>query len=225
MDRESHRLLEQKVVSHLKAAGYPPAALVFEPILLPADAGHRYRPDLGILDPERNEFLAVIEVKARVDAAVIEHTAAQLTEYVEALGSRQIPAFLAVTNVNSDAIELFRLGADGKLAECAREEFPSYAQLRSAGSASSKTAVRAGVERTTDRFRLVAWILAFVLLAIVAADVYFKELHKVSVLTPERLTLIGISIALVLLPYAAKLKAFGLEFERVTPTKVPPAAV
>jgi hypothetical protein len=56
--------------------------------------------------------------------------------------------------------------------------------------------------------------------ALAGADFYFKEFRHITLLTPERLTLIGLAIALVVIPYAAKLKAFGLEYERLqTPHK------
>jgi hypothetical protein len=219
MEKEYHSDLEHQVAQYLERVGYPPGVLVYEPVLLPAAAGVRYRPDFGILDPTQNEYLALFEVKERSDKATLDAAAAQLDRYVRALGSRPIPTFLAVPGNPLGTLVFYRLGSDGTLTEVPSVDFPSYETLRAATSASSKTSVRAGLEETTDRFRHVAWSVAAASVLLVAADVYLKEVRKVTLLTAERLTLIGLAAALVLIPYAAKLKAFGLEFERASPVK------
>jgi hypothetical protein len=219
MEKEYHSDLERQVAQYLERVGYPSGVLVYEPILLPVASGVRYRPDFGVLDPTQNEYLALFEVKGRSDSATLAAAAEQLGRYVRALGSRPIPAFLAIPGNAPGTLAFYCLGSDGTLTEIPSVDFPSYEQLRSATSASSKTAVRAGLAETTDRFRYVAWSVAMVAVLLVGVDVYLKEVGNVTLLTAERLALIGLAAALVLIPYAAKLKAFGLEFERATPAK------
>jgi hypothetical protein len=222
MSAELHAQLEKQAAAFLQRIGYPAEALVYEPILLPIATGLPYRPDLGILDSTQNDYLAVFEVKGSGDTRTVEAAATQLASYVRALGPRPINSFLAVPGNALGTLQFYRVGPDGKYSEVRSGDFPSYESLRTEIAASTRTAARAGLRETTDRFRHVAWSVAGGSLLLVGADVYLKEIRNFSLLSAERLALLGIAAALVLIPFAAKLKAFGLEFERARPENKSP---
>jgi hypothetical protein len=214
MSARFHSVLEERVAAALQAAGYPPHALVYEPVLLPIDASRSYQPDFGVLDPERNEFVAVIEVKGRSDTATLEQAAAQLHAYLDGIGNRPVAAFMATPSETSGAVNFYRLRINSDDQRFEPIDLPRYETLRSSALASSKTEARARLKGIADGFKVVSWMGSAFVIVLTGVDVYAKERWHISLLSPERLTLLGIAIALLLIPYAAKLKAFGIEFER-----------
>lgn len=68
--------------------------------------------------------------------------------------------------------------------------------------------------RTIDSFRLMTRRMATLALLIVALDVLLERTWQAELLTPNRLVALGIAAALLVVPYAAKFKAFGVEWER-----------
>lgn len=215
---DPHSQFEEIVTQFLHGIGYPSSALVHEPLLLPVASSDAYRPDIGVLDPTASEYLAVIEVKGRNDSTTIVTGSDRLRKYVQALGTRPIEAFLAVPGHAPDAVSFYRFTpGNGAFTLIRSADFPKYDALRSRSLASSRTAVRAGIKRTTDRFRVVSWSVAAAAVVLAVADIALEQYLYISLLSAERLALLGVAAALLLVPDAAKLKAFGLEFERVHP--------
>ncbi|MEX1185825.1 MAG: hypothetical protein WEA80_04490 [Gemmatimonadaceae bacterium] len=215
---EPHSRFEEIVLEFLRGLGYPSGSLVRAPSLLP-NAGTQYRPDIGILDPAAKEYIAVLEVKGSNDSVAITTASDRLRGYVTTLSSRPLEAFVAVPGHGPDAISFYRMMAGGAFTLIPLSTFPRYSDLRSTSLASSRTAVRADIKRTTDRFRIVAWVVAAASFLLAVGDFLLEQFSSISLLTAERLALLGIAAALVLVPFAAKLKAFGLEFERMTPQR------
>jgi hypothetical protein len=215
---DSHSQFEEIVAQFLHGMGYPSTSLVHEPLLLPAASSDAYRPDIGILDPTASEYLAVIEVQGRNDSTTIVTASDRLRKYVQALGTRPIDAFLAVPGHAPDAVSFYRFTpGSGAFTLIRAADFPKYDALRSRSLASSRTAVRAGIKRTTDRFRIMSWSIATAAVLLAASDFALEQYLFISLLSAERLALLGVAAALMLVPDAAKLKGFGLEFERMHP--------
>lgn len=213
---DSNSSMEGLVTQFLEHLGYPRSSIIYEPLLLPTAAGINYRPDIGILDPSAKEYVAVIEVKSKNDSVTVVTGSDQLRKYVNALRPLPVQGFLAVPD-GAGKVSFYQLAGDGAVTLMNAAEFPTYEHLRSVSSTSTRSAVRAGIKDTTDKFRVVSWSVAFAAIVLAAADFVLKEYRGVVLLSAERLALLGVAAALLLVPYAAKLKAFGLEFERVAP--------
>ena len=102
---------------------------------------------------------------------------------------------------------------NGKIIQFDPREFPTFASLSSDITASKKDTLQQAKKTATDHFMLTCWILAFVMAAITIAD-FTLELDGVKLISSTRLTLIGIVVALVIIPFAQKLKILGIEYER-----------
>ena len=66
-------------------------------------------------------------------------------------------------------------------------------------------------ENTLNYFQVICWVVAFLLFIVLLLDIL-----KIVSMTPERLALVGGIVALVIIPFAKKLRILGVEFERLS---------
>ena len=92
--------------------------------------------------------------------------------------------------------------------------FPSFNSLLTGGRAQNKVEAKSKSNRVTDSFSLACRLSAFVVSIILVLDIV--GLYKFS---SQQLTLLGIFIGLLVIPYAAKFKLLGMEFERYSDGK------
>src|SRR5215210_4832490 len=80
------------LLDFLKEKRYPEESIVYEPTL-PSEGRRRYRPDFAIVDPERQEHLAIIELKARSDERNRQMAIVQLQAYARAVRDKAVALF------------------------------------------------------------------------------------------------------------------------------------
>ena len=189
MDIKYHSEAEKKFSEHLLSLGYTKDSILYEPAFFANDGSRTYRPDFAIIDPEKKEYLAIIEIKA--DRLINnEEVLNQLKKYRHAIGNK---------NSLSEAGDLVK--SDFNL-------FPTFRALTAEESAVRKNDIRQKKTETMDTFQRVSWFLAAVLFLIVIADIKFHFL------TTERMALLGASVALIVIPFAQKFKGLGIEWEK-----------
>lgn len=210
MDIKYHSEAEKKFSEHLLSLGYTKDSILYEPVFFANDGSRTYRPDFAIIDPEKKEYLAIIEIKA--DRLINnEEVLNQLKKYRHAIGNKKIPLFLvAVSSIPNNPLPfaLYSLSEAGDLVKSDFNLFPTFRALTAEESAVRKNDIRQKKTETMDTFQRVSWFLAAVLFLIVIADIKFHFL------TTERMALLGASVALIVIPFAQKFKGLGIEWEK-----------
>lgn len=64
MDNNYHSEAENKFSEYLLSLGYTKDSILYEPAFFSNDGKNTYRPDFAIIDPEKKEYLAIIEIKS-----------------------------------------------------------------------------------------------------------------------------------------------------------------
>jgi hypothetical protein len=197
----------------LREKGYPEDSLVYEPVF---NIGEKtFRPDFGVIDPLRNERLAIFEVVKSKNEFMKDRNIKRLTSLL--LHPKIRNAILLLVQPAEDTskkfpFDLFRLESDGKLKEYPIDTFPTFNALSSNETAARKDDVSEKEEKANKRFKILCFFIAFAILLIIASDI-FCEAKSYKLLTSERLTLLGIIVALIVIPFAAKIKFLGIEYE------------
>lgn len=207
---------ENRFVEFLSEKGYPPDSIVYVPSLAAVGQRGMYRPDFAIIDPERKERLAIIEVKSRLHSQNLTDVVEQLAAYEKAFAEKGIESYLAVLSddaVHHEAFVIYKLNAECKLETVPAGQFPKFRTMLANKIALKKESLENKIEESGDRFRITCSVLAVAALAIAIADLIASK-YDIELLTTERLALLGVSISLVIIPFAAKFKGFGIEYER-----------
>lgn len=208
----------EEFAKFLKQKGYPEESLIYQPTLF-AEGKQRYRPDFAIVDPERQERLAIIEVKGSLDDRLRRSATTQLQSYARALENEAIDVFLAVpvSEINATSqFGFYKLSEDGELIEFSIDEFPHFRSLIANKVATKKEILDRETEETTDSFKTICFSIAAIVAVLFVADVVLQS-FGITLLSTERLSVLGIAIALMTLPFVTKLRGLGFEYERNYP--------
>lgn len=207
--------IEKELSEYLITIGYPKDSIVYEPAFPSKDGRRVYRPDFLIIDPITKERLALIEVKGldRVDS---KSTYQQLLKYREAIGSDTIPLFMVTPSSSQSAMfpfDLYVFGGQGELIKSDFALFPTFPALSAEEAAERKSELREKKSEVTKSFDSISRSLAGVLIFVVVVDFILAQ-FAITLLTTERMALLGASVALVVIPYAQKFKGLGIEWEK-----------
>lgn len=203
--------LQSSVVKYLvEELAYPRDALQRElPILR---SGMRL--DLAVVDLDKRELCAIFEFKNTRDHSGLRQSVSQVLNYWRQMGKPEIPLYLvfpASSEGKGAAYQLARILEDGSTEDICVSELPTYDALVSGHSAATKIDSKRSVKAAVDSFTVTCFALSGIALIVLWLDV-----SSMLVLTPKQLLIALGSIALVLLPYAARLRVLGVEFERRT---------
>jgi hypothetical protein len=193
---------------------YPKSEIQVEAAIGSGGDGRSYRADLAVLDSRRSEVLALIEVKKSRDHKALRGAVSQLLHYRRLLGKPHIPLYLFFEPLPGSGrrFEISQILPDGDTSDIAPAEFPSYDALVSGDKTAKKAARSTAVRSAVDTFQVTCICLAVVVVALLGLDLSgFLQLN------PKQLALAGIAGALLILPFAAKFKMLGIEFERHNP--------
>ncbi|UDQ98851.1 hypothetical protein AAEX28_01885 [Lentisphaerota bacterium WC36G] len=207
--------IESDFAEFLIENGYPKETLLLEPRIGDLKEGY-YHPDFIILDPYCNEKLAIIEVKAKLFLNKKKQIKNQLDQYRKAVGDPLLPIFLVTPNDDSDAqysFNLYTFDDNNDLTELDFKLFPKFKTLSSNKISYKRQSLYAKKEKSYNSFKILAFIIAGVLFLCVMAD-FICSRYNITLLTAERLTLLGAAAALTIIPYAQKFKGLGIEWER-----------
>ncbi len=214
------RQLEASVYEYLvHEKSYPKDALQTESAIGRSPDGRSYRADLAILDPIRSEVVALIEVKRVRERAPLRNAVAQLLQYRRILGKPHIPLYLFFPPLSGSGkkFDIAQVLPDGNTKELYLNEFPTFDALISGDKSNEKAAKTAAVRSTVDTFQLTCVLLSIVTTILLALDV-----SEIVQLNSKQLILACISGGLLVLPFAAKFKMLGVEFERHNPRSEKP---
>ena len=209
------RDLEAQVLTWLlHEKQYPRAAVQSEAVLGSRQESTSYRADFGVVDLQRSEFVALIEVKATRDHKALRAAMAQLLHYQKILRKPFLPVYLFFHSLPGSGrkFEISQILADGSTKEVYPDEFPTYQALVTGDKSGTKATQRVAAREAVDSFQIVC-----IGLSIVVAMVLGLDASGTMELSPKQLILAAIAGGLLMLPYAAKLKLLGVEFERHTP--------
>lgn len=204
--------IEEKFFQHLLELGFPKSSVIYEPVFQPIGDGRRYRPDFALLDPKTNELLAIVEIKGRNDSDTLLRAMQQVRQYITALRDRSVRGFV-VTPAQSGGFDFYTLGEDDKPKQVPSSSFLHFESLSSARNAENKEILAEEKKETIDQFLDVCFSAAAVSVIIAIAD-FICTRFAVTLLTTNRMILIGVAIALVVIPYVQKFKGLGIEIER-----------
>jgi len=194
-------LVEQLALDLIKL-GYPEASIRQE---FPIKAnGNLYRIDIAVIDPESNDVLAIFEVKANPN--ITFHDAKHQIDRYSKLFPSNPRAFLCIQSEGK--IQLAKIHEESGLVTPI-EKLPSFQSLLTGDRAHNKIRTENKTNTVTDNFTNNCRFLAFFVLIILLLDI--SGIYKFST---QQLTLLGIFIGLLVIPYAAKFKLLGMEFER-----------
>lgn len=204
----------RRLMELLQKLGYPRNALVLgsRPV---GEMAVPFTPDLAVVDPRSREVLAVFEVKRADTPLGTAFGAASLQHYREA-GGDEAPHFFLVqpSQEATEPISVFRLSSSDELEAVEQEDLPTFDGLVASRIASSRDEVSKKRSRATNEFAWWCRGLGVGALLLVLADALLQTYAGWQLLTPARLALLGAGAVLFVLPYAAKLKALGVEWER-----------
>jgi len=201
----------EALINYLKIHGYPETSLAIE---YQVDAKHRV--DLAIIDPESNLPIQIFEIKSKDTKQIKEFGKQQLKTYLNTLNINDIPAYLVFPASHEPYFRIERISFDEeknielKDAEnYTNYDFLNFSMQKQSRLSKKIEETKQSKKETIDKFSLVSWLLSgFVFLILLV--VKFTSLS----LSPVEFSLLGVSIALVIIPFASKLKFLGFEFER-----------
>ena len=206
-----HSAVETQFFEYLLKRGYPRDAITFEPYL-----GERLRPDFAITDPVLDQRLAYIEVKNRLMPNGMHQAFKQLKTYASAAKAVGASAYLAIPSEKptiEEPFDFYYVDKNDSVKLLPTELLPTYHSLLSDVVATRKAQIETSQEQTKDYFRITCWILAAVVFILIVVD-FVCNLNAIEVMNATRLIMLGISVALIVIPYAQKLKILGIEYER-----------
>lgn len=192
---EARELLLEQLIEN----GYPPESLLAD---WRTEDGVYY--DLSIVDPKTAELIALIELKVQseliVSSAGVKHSIKRFSKTNKNNISFFFVSFSKKKLDFSQFIPNLKNFEDGELIPI--KTIPKFDDLR-------KKTLGENRKDTQKTIEIICWVSAFITGAILVLDI----IGCITV-TLEHLSLLSLTIALVLIPFASKIKIFNIEFER-----------
>lgn len=205
--------IEQQFFQYLSELGFPKSSVIYEPVFQPIGDGRRYRPDFALLDPKTNEPLAIIEIKGRYDRATLARATQQVQQYIAALRDKAVRGFVVTPAQSGGGFDFYTPGEHGEPKQVPSSSFLQFESLSSARIAEKKEMLAEEKKETTDQFLVVCFAAAAFAVTVAAGD-FICSRYGITLLTTERMALVGAAIALVVVPYVQKFKGLGIEIDR-----------
>ncbi|SDK76570.1 type I restriction enzyme HsdR N-terminal domain-containing protein [Microbulbifer yueqingensis] len=197
------------LIQELIELGYPESSIRFE-FAVSDGKGHRKYIDVAIIDPDSNDVVAIIEVKKGCRDNALSNAARQVISYAKLLPSSPL-SLVYIFDTGGKKIGVVN-ESDGSVTLIPSP--PSFKSLLTGGRAQNKVEVKSKSNRVTDSFSLACYLMAILVGIILTLDIL--NIYKFS---SQQLTLLGIFVGLLVIPYAAKFKLLGMEFERYSGSK------
>lgn len=204
---------EQNFLQFLSELGFPKSSVIYEPTFHSMGAGRRYRPDFALIDPKTNEPLAIIEIKGMSDPDTLSRATQQMQQYIATLRDKAVRWFVVTPAQTGGGFDFYTAGEDGKPKQVPSSSFLQFESLSSARITEKKELLAEEKRDTTGQFHVVCFVAATVAVAVAIAD-FVCSCYGITLLSTERMALVGVAIALVVIPYVQKFKGLGIEIER-----------
>lgn len=209
MEREKETL--KSFIDYLVAHGYPESSIALEyPI-------GKHRADLAVVDHDTKEPIAIFEFKQRKTQNAVKFGKLQLSTLSASLATANVPTYLVFGQDGPQPFEIERIETEekGKKAqETTPDELLDYKILKKSRINTAVAEKKKERKNAFDWFWAACWICAVAVITL-----FILDIRKKLVLNSSQLTLLGVSIALILVPFASKLKILGVEFERLSQAK------
>ena len=205
--------VEEQFFHYLSELGFPKSSVIYEPVFQAIGDGRRYRPDFALLDPKTNELLAIIEIKGLNDPNTLSRATEQVRRYITALRDKAVRGFVVTPAQSGVGFDFYTPGEDGEPKQVPSSSFLQFESLSSARIAEKKEMLAEEKKGTTDRFFVVCFSASAFAVAVATADLVCSR-YGITLITTERITLVGAAIALVVIPYVQKFKGLGIEIDR-----------
>lgn len=208
MERELNVL--NSLIDFLISHGYPKESLVVE-----WKVGNNLYVDLAVIDPISNNVVAIFEIKRRKTVETLNLAKQQLIKYKTAMGEQKVPAYIVFYNGNNNPpFDMYYIKPQESDEVEEIVEVPSYSIFKNAVLQKTILETKEKRKSTLTSFQIVCWIMALFIFILLIMD-----LSDVIKLSAERLTMLGATVGLIIIPFASKLKILGMEFERLTDEK------
>ena len=204
--------IEKRFYEYLIAQGFSSKAIVFEPALDGSTGRISYRPDFAILDVQSNEPIVLFEVKGRTDKISIKQGLKQIQSYVLESKVRSLRFYFVTPGENDELFNFYTLDQDLS-PRLVPSSFLLPDSLLAASLSEKKGSLVVEKRKSVDHFKLLCFVAAFVSFCIAIADFICSQ-HGITILTTERLALLGVAVILLVIPYLQTFKALGIEIER-----------
>lgn len=208
-DSLSYFQYERKLFDFLRKKGFLEESLILEPQFRQA-GGHILRPDIAIVDPETKTVLSIIELKT--SKGLNRRYAAQLLNYISFFENTSVKGFLALPKGDSD-FSFYELDKNNNLVECELDNILNFNRLNIKQTAETLSNLNSQRSKNISCFNIICFIFSLLSFLLIAVD-FICSRYGIQILTPERLALFGVSIALAVIPFVQKLKMLGVEIER-----------
>jgi hypothetical protein len=193
------------VRDRLKLADFPQEYIVRD-----WSVGRKYRADMALLDPVSRAPVAVIELRKDLDEDSIRTARKELESFADAIGNPGVRQYIGT--LERGTVRLFKVPRE--VAAATKEDLipaklPAFDHLVSTARAAMVSDKRVQHRERGDLFKWVCWAMALLVVAVLVVDAFGWY-----TLNEARLALIGAAAALVVIPFASRLKMLGVEFER-----------
>lgn len=199
--------LKESFINYLIEHRYPQDSIVLEWMI-----SKHHRADMVIIDKDTSKIIALFEFKIKKSDNVLPMAAKQVLNYLNALSDTDIPTYIVLFEIEKSNFSIYQVNFDVNKNETIDliPEIPKYELLK---NKSLKKVILENEKRkssTFNVFALLCWVMAALTTTLLILD--FSNLLEINT---QRLALMGIVIALVIVPFASKLNILGLEFERL----------
>lgn len=207
---EAHTRPERKLFDFLIKKGFVEESLILEP-QFGQTGGRILRPDVAIVDPQTKTVLSIIELKAS-NGPTKQH-ATQLLDYINFFENASVKGFLALSKGDGE-FSFHELDKNNKLLECEFENILNFNKLNIKQTTETISNLKNARKENVANFKLVCFVSAGLSFILAITD-FICSRYDIQILTPERLALLGVTIALAIIPFVQKLKILGVEIERI----------
>jgi hypothetical protein len=125
----NERVLEIFFLKFLETKGYIRDNYLSQFSTIQRDSIH-FRPDLVLVDTRNNNYIGLVEFRARFDRRVEQITIGQFYRYFGFLGSRRLPAYLVIP-LEDDDFQIFELTDENTFIAITKDDFPNFETLSS----------------------------------------------------------------------------------------------
>lgn len=209
----THWEIKSSLLKFLKSKGFSDESLLLDASFTNSKGVTNVRPDIVGIDPGSKELLVIFEIKKELTEDKRAKYVSQVQLYAEIDKNRNIPVYLVTNGVPL----IFHLFTKQNIFEQVNSEaIQSFEQYRAGVYAQKINNAQNDVQHSSDNFRILCIALAIILVFITVGDSLLENSRlKISLITANRLILIGIIVALLVFPYLQKFKGFGIEIERL----------
>lgn len=212
-EKEFTNIFVQKLI----AFGYPPESIILDYKIKKPD-GYGII-DIAVVDIVTSQLLSIFELKMYHEHTsykqIKQQAGIQLQNYINTLKKPELLAYFVIAKSAED-FEIYPYTSDDNghamlLPPVSLHSLTPYTVLSSGNRVSALQTKSKQIKRTVDWFKIICWLCAVVVTVLAICD-YIGYLS----ISATQLALISIAIALTIIPFSAKLKILGIEFERLT---------